>query len=30
MFLVSKVQWVRKADKLTAIYKLIAYTMWDP
>jgi hypothetical protein len=30
MFLGSKVRLVRKADKLTPIYELIVYTMWDP
>jgi hypothetical protein len=30
MFLGSKVQLVRKADNLTAIYEPIVYTMWDP
>jgi hypothetical protein len=30
MFLGSKVRLVRRANKLTAIYEPIAWTMWDP
>jgi hypothetical protein len=30
MFLGSRVQLVRRADKLTAIYEPIVSTMWDP
>jgi hypothetical protein len=30
MFLGSKVQPVRGADNLTAIYEPVAYLMWDP
>jgi hypothetical protein len=30
MFLGIKVPRVRKADKFTAIYEPIVYTMWDP
>jgi hypothetical protein len=30
MFLGSKVQLVRRADKLTAMCELIVQTMWDP
>jgi hypothetical protein len=30
MFLESKERRVRRADKLTAIYEPIVWTMWDP